>query len=90
MILYVDDCLAISETPKEAVLQLDKFFKMKKNSIANIDIYLGGKVKKMHLLNMVDAWNFSLSQYVQEAVSNLDIRDIKTKRKPMKLIQGTD
>ena len=26
MILYVDDCLAISETPKEAVLQLDKLF----------------------------------------------------------------
>ena len=34
MLLYVDDCLAISETPKEAVLQLDKFFTMQPNSIA--------------------------------------------------------
>ena len=34
MILYVDDCLAISETPKEEVLQLDKFFNMQPISIA--------------------------------------------------------
>ena len=28
MLLYVDACIAISETPNEAVLQLDKFFKI--------------------------------------------------------------
>ena len=72
MLLYVEDCLAISETPNKAVLQLDKFFKMQPNSIAPPDIYLGGKVKKMRLLYMVEAWTFSLIQYVQEAVSNVD------------------
>ena len=41
MLLYVDDCLVISEAPKEAVLQLDKFFMMQPNSIAIPDIYLG-------------------------------------------------
>ena len=39
MLLYFDDCLAISET----VLQLYKIFKMQPNSIAPPDIYLGGK-----------------------------------------------
>ena len=72
MLLYVDDCLAISETPKEAVLQIDKFFKMQPNSIAPPDIYLVGKVKKMRLPNMVEAWTFSSRQYVQEAVSNVE------------------
>ena len=72
MLLYVDDCLAISETPKEAVLQLDKFFKMQSISIAPPNIYLGGKVKKMRLPNMVEAWTFSSIQYVQEAVSNVE------------------
>ena len=72
MILYVHDCLPISETPKEVVLQLDKFFKMKPNSISPPDIYLGRKVKKMRLPNMVEAWTFSLSQYVQEAVCNFE------------------
>ena len=71
-LLYVDDCLAISEAPKEAVLQLDKFFKMQPISIAPPDIYPGGKVKRMCILNMVEAWTFSLSQYVQKAVSNVD------------------
>ena len=72
MLLYVDYCLAISETPKEAVLQLDQFYKMQPRSIAPPNIYLGGKVNKMCLQNMVEAWTFSSIQYVQEAVSNVD------------------
>ena len=72
MLLYVDDCLAISETPKEAVLQLDKVFKMQPSSISPPNIYLGGKVKNMRLPNMVEEWTFSSSQYVQEAVSNVE------------------
>ena len=72
MLLYVDDCLAISETPKEAVLKLDKLFKMQPSSIAPPNIYLGDKVKKTRLTNMVEAWTFSSSHYVQETVSNVD------------------
>ena len=72
MLLYVDYFLAISEIPKEAVLQIDKFFKMRPNSIAPPDIYLGCKVKNMCLPNMVEAWTFSSSQYFQEAVSNVE------------------
>ena len=45
--------LAISEVPKEAVLQIDKFFKIQPNYIAPLDIYVGGKVKKMRLPNKV-------------------------------------
>ena len=73
MLLYVDDCFDISESPKEALLQLYKFFKMQPNSIATPDIYLGGKVKKMRLPNMVEEWTCSSIQYVKEAVSNVEI-----------------
>ena len=72
MILYVYDCLEISEAPKEAVLQLDKLFKMQPNYIAPPGIYLGGELKKMCLPNMVEECNFSLIHYVQEAVSNVE------------------
>ena len=58
--------------PNEEVLQLDKLFKMQPSSIAPTNIYLGDKVKKMCLLNMVEAWTFSSSHYVQEAVSNVE------------------
>ena len=71
MLLYVDDCIAISEAPKEAVLQLDKLFKMQPKSIAPTNIYLGWKVKNMLLPNL-EARTFSLSQYVQEVVSNVE------------------
>ena len=54
------------------MLQLDKFFKMQPSSIDPPNIYLGDKVKKMRLPNMVEAWTFSSSQYVQEAVSNVE------------------
>ena len=72
MLLYVDGFLAISEAPKETVLQIDKSFKMKPHSIAPPDIYLVVKLKKMRLPNMVEAWKFSLIHYVQEAVSNVE------------------
>ena len=52
--------------------QLDKLFKMQRNSTDPLDIYLGGKVDKMRLPNMVEAWTFSSSQYVQELVSNVE------------------
>ena len=71
-LLYVDDCLEISETPKEEVLQLHKLFNIQPNYIAPPDIYLGGKVKKTRLPNMVEAWTLSSSHYVHEAVSNVD------------------
>ena len=45
---------------------------MQPNFISPPDIYLGGKVKNMRLPNMVESWTFSLSQYVQEAVSNVE------------------
>ena len=45
---------------------------MQPKSIAPPDSYLGGKLKKMRIPNMVEAWNFSSIQYVQEAFSNAD------------------
>ena len=72
ILLYVDNCLAISKNPKEAVSKLDKFFKIQPISIATYNIYFGGRVRKMRLTNMVEAWTFSSSQYVQELVSNVE------------------
>ena len=87
MLLYVDDCLAIYETPKEAVLQLHKFFKMQPSSIYPPNIYLGGKLKKMRLPNMVEVWTFSSSQYAQEAVFNVEkfLQDLDESMLSMKI-----
>ncbi|KAG7342856.1 hypothetical protein IV203_020800 [Nitzschia inconspicua] len=44
---------------------------MKEGSIGNPDIYLGSKIKKVPMPNMVEAWMMSPTKYVVEAVKNL-------------------
>jgi hypothetical protein len=72
VLLYVDDCLVVSENP-EAILrkEIGKYFKLKEASIGPPDIYLGGKMRQVVMENGVKAWSFSSSQYVQEAVNNV-------------------
>ena len=62
--LYGDDILVVSEHPRECLLEIDKYFSMKPESIGPPTIYLGGKLTKVTLNNGVEAWSFSSSQYV--------------------------
>jgi hypothetical protein len=73
VLLYVDDCLVISEHG-ESVIKNDigKYFILKESSIGPSDIYLGGNVRKLNLANGSTAWSFSSSQYVQAAVNNVE------------------
>lgn len=86
ILLYVDDCLCVHHDAEGQLLELNKFFKMKPGSIGDPDIYLGAKIKKTVLPNGVVAWGTSASQYVQEAVKNVEVhlaakegRKLKTK-----------
>lgn len=72
MLLYTDDCLSVSHLPRAALEDLGKYFTLKPGSIGPPKIYLGGKVSEMVLPNGENAWAFSASQYVQEAVKNLE------------------
>ena len=77
MLLYVDDTLCCSEHPMEAMLELDKYFPMKKDKkgkpiIGPPSIYLGGKISEVELPNGVNAWAISPSQYIQECVRNVE------------------
>ena len=72
ILLYVDDCLCIHHDAENALKELDHYFTMKKGSIGDPDIYLGGKLRKVTLENGVEAWCNSPSKYVQEAVSNVE------------------
>jgi hypothetical protein len=74
VLLYVDDALCIS-TDAENVLknQIGRYFFIKdENSVGVPKIYLGNKVSKVTLENGMDAWSFSSSQYVQNAVNNVE------------------
>ena len=73
MLLYVDDCLRISEHPNEAMKRLGKYFTLKPGSVGPPKIYLGAKVSKVLLPNGVEAFVMSVSQYIQEGVRNVEM-----------------
>ena len=71
-LMYVDNCLCISENPKPALLQVDKYFPIKPASLGLPKTYLRGTVSKIQLPNGVHTWAFSSSQYVHEAVKSME------------------
>ena len=72
LLTYVDDLLCISDEPSRDLDKLDKYFKMKANSRGIPKSYLGGQINAVTLLNNVQAWSFTSSKYVQEAISNVE------------------
>ena len=72
MFVYTDDILAISVDPKEILMKLNKYFKLKPDSIHAPDDYLGTKIKLTTLPNGRKAWGQSSSQYIRAAIKNLE------------------
>ena len=72
VLLYVDDCLAISHNAISVLIQLDKYFQMKPRSIGDPDIYLSAKLRSVRQNNGVKYWSMSSAKYVQEAVHNVE------------------
>ena len=87
ILLYVDDCLCISEHAKAALQEINHYFPMKPGSIGPPKIYLGAKISKISLPNGVTSWAISASQYVQDAVKNVETH---LKKKGKFLRKGTN
>ena len=72
ILLYVDDILCVSANPKSALLQIDKYFPIKPDSLGPPKVYLGGKVSQVILPNGVKAFSYSASQYLHEAIRGVE------------------
>ena len=73
VLLYTDDILAIMEFPERFLREeLGKRFTLKEKSIGHPTQYLGNKVSKVTLDNGRSCWSFSSSQYIQNAVENVE------------------
>jgi hypothetical protein len=72
ILLYVDDVLCVHHEALGMIKKIDRYFKMKPGSIGDPEMYLGAKLRKVTLPNGVVAWGMSPSQYVQEAVKNVE------------------
>ena len=54
--------------------RLGKYFPLKPGSVEPPKIYLGCKFSQVTLPDEVNAWVISASQYIQEAVRNVEVR----------------
>ena len=63
---YVDDILVIHEKPRPILDKIDKYMKLKPDSVGPPDIYLGAKLKSAQLSNDVWCWTLSPFKYVSE------------------------
>jgi Reverse transcriptase (RNA-dependent DNA polymerase) len=68
VLIYVDDILVIHHDAMAALLEINKFFTIKKESMGDPDIYLGCKLRKYTLPNGQEAWLQSPSKYIEEVV----------------------
>ena len=73
VLLYTDDILAIMEEPEKFLREeMNNYFTLKEKSIGPPTQYLGNKVSQVDLDNGTKCWSFSSSQYVQNAVGNVE------------------
>jgi hypothetical protein len=82
-LLYVDDILIAHHNSLLCLREIDKYFKVKPDSIGHPDFYLGAKVWQTKLPNGVYAWGMSSSKYIQAAVRN--VKDYVAKTHPGRL-----
>ena len=73
VLLYTDDILAIMEDPETFLREeMGQRFTLKEKSIGPPTQYLGNKVSHVELENGTKCWSFSSSQYIQNAVANVE------------------
>ena len=73
VLLYTDDVLVISDNAEKVLREeIGQHFVLKEESIGDPGQYLGGKLRKVTLEDGTNAWAFGSSQYVQDAVANVE------------------
>jgi hypothetical protein len=72
VLIYVDDILVVSHEAMHDLSRIDFYFRMKKESIGDPDIYLGSKLRKVTMPNGVEAWMISPTKYIREAIKSVE------------------
>ena len=73
VLLYVDDCLVISENAEKVLRdEIGDMWELKEESIGPPSLYLGGTMRQVELENGQMCWAFGSAQYVKSAVQNVE------------------
>ena len=89
VLLYTDDILAVMEEPEKFLREeLGNYFTLKGKSIGPPTQYLGNKVSKVTLDNGKECWSFSSSQYIQNAIKNVEDYQAKLGLAPLPKVKS--
>jgi len=72
VLVYVDDCLAISEKPQLVIESIGEFYKVKPGSDKEPEIYLGANVEKVQMPDGREVWATSPRDYVKNAIKTVE------------------
>jgi hypothetical protein len=70
--VYVDDILAVSHKSKSVIEEITAFYKEKKDSIKEPEIYLGANIGKYNLPDGREVWSSSPRDYVKNAIETVE------------------
>ena len=70
ILTYVDNVLIIHHDAMTTLKSIDKYFKLKPESMGDPDMYLGAKLRYHQAESGVWCWMLSPAKYVQEAAKN--------------------
>ena len=71
ILVYVDDILIIDKTPMKVMEMINEKFKVKPDSIAEPNSYLGAYLSKVQYQDGSNAWVMGLANYVDKVVNNV-------------------
>ena len=72
LLVYTDDLLVFGLNPRDILRKVDKYFKLKPESITEPDVYLGAKIRKVMVDTDTYAWAQSSAGYVKEAIKTAE------------------
>ena len=86
ILMYMDDILAISMQPRDAMKGIERRFKFKNDKVEEPSSYLGAQLQKK-VINVWDCWTVTILDYVKAAVATVK-EDVKktTRQLPNKVL----
>ena len=73
VLCYVDNVLAISETPMKDIEVIKAVFKLKVDKVEVPDMYLGASIQKLETSDGTEYWMMYADKYVKAAVENVEL-----------------
>jgi hypothetical protein len=74
LLVYTDDLLCVAQHPRQALEEINKFFKLKPSSIGEPKTYLGSGIGKYYFPDEPKKhyWSMCSEKYVKEAIKNVE------------------